>query len=147
MLACDAETIPVLLDGNGRALDVGESQYRFPVRIRRAIELRDRHCTFPNCRAPATWSHTHHLVPFGRNGQSGGRTSEANGTLLCGQHHRHVHANGWTGRLIDGHVEWSPPQPGAPPLPANDLARQFETKLRQLALRWLARHPQLRDTG
>jgi hypothetical protein len=147
MLACDAETIPALRDGDSRLLDIGESAYRFPLRIRRAIEYRDKHCSFPNCQAPPNWCHTHHLVPFGRGGRPGGSTSEANGTLLCGRHHRHVHANGWVGSLVDGHVRWRPPRPGAPPLEATDHARRFETKLRQLALRWLSRNPQLRDTG
>lgn len=147
MLACDAETVPSLFDGGGRTLDVGDSQYRFPLRIRRSIEYRDRHCSFPNCQAPPTWCHTHHLVPFGRGGRPGGPTSEANGTLLCGRHHRHVHANGWSGRLVDGHVTWHPPRPGAPPEPPSDHIRRFETKLRRLALRWLRRNPSLRDTS
>jgi hypothetical protein len=146
-LACDAEIVPVLLDGHGRALDVGESQYRFPPRIRKAIEIRDGHCTFGSCQAPPTWSHAHHLTPYGRNGRPGGPTSEANGTLLCGQHHRFVHSAGWTGTLIDGRVRWRPPRPGAPPEPANDHNRQFETRLRQLALRWLARNPDLHNTS
>lgn len=147
MLACDAETVPSIFDADARPLDVGESQYRFPLRIRRAIEYRDRHCSFPNCQAPPTWCHTHHVVPFGRNGRPGGPTSEANGTLLCGRHHRHVHAHGWTGRLVDGHVQWRPPRPGAPPEPPSDHVRRLETRLRQLALRWLARNPHLRDTS
>ena len=147
MLCCDAELVPAVLDGDGRALDVGQSVYRFPARIRRAIELRDRHCTYPACTAPPPWCHTHHLTPFGRGGRPGGPTSEANGTLLCGRHHRLVHAAGWTGHLIDGHVRWTPPQPGAPPAEPNDHTRQFETRLRQLARRWLARNPHLHDTG
>jgi Domain of unknown function (DUF222) len=156
-LACDAEIVPVLFDGFGRALDVGESVYRFPPRIRKAIELRDAHCTFGPCKAPPPWCHAHHLVPFGRNGKSGGPTSEANGTLLCGSHHRFVHATGWTGTLIDGQVHWRPPRsrtgPGAPPGQdqsqgiVNAANREFETKLRQLALRWLTRNPALRTTG
>jgi Domain of unknown function (DUF222) len=147
MLACDAEVVPLLLDSFGRPLDVGDSIYRFHVRIRRAIEVRDRHCTFTGCQAPSAWCHTHHLVAFGRNGKPGGPTSESNGTLLCGRHHRFVHAQGWSGAVVEGHVRWRPPRPGAPPEPANAFVQQFELKLRQLALRWLARNPELRDTS
>jgi len=146
-LFCDAELVPAVLDGHGRPLDVGDSVYRFPAKIRRAIEIRDRHCTFPNCSAPPAWCHTHHLVAFGRDGRPGGATSEANGTLLCGRHHRQVHATGWTGHLIDGHVQWQPPTPGAPPAEPNNHLRQIEARLRQLAQRWLTRNPHLRDTG
>ncbi|MFL6099915.1 MAG: DUF222 domain-containing protein [Actinomycetales bacterium] len=146
-LFCDAELVPAVLDGDGRPLDVGDSVYRFPPKIRRAIEIRDRHRTFPNCQAPPAWCHAHHLVAFGRDGRPGGATSEANGTLLCGRHHRHVHATGWTGALVDGHVAWHPPRPGAPPAEPNDHLRQIETALRQLATRWLTRNPHLRDTG
>jgi hypothetical protein len=154
MLACDAEVVPVLLDSFGRPLDVGDSQYRFPPRIRRAIEIRDAHCTFPSCLSPPTWCHTHHLVPFGRKGKPGGPTSEGNGTLLCGRHHRFIHGAGWVGRLVDGHVAWRPPRSGTPDQNADEeadalctaYAKQFEVKLRQLALRWLARNPELRNT-
>ena len=150
MLSCDAEIVPVLLDSFGRPLDVGETQYRFPPRIRRAIEIRDLHCTFRDCQAPPAWCHTHHLIPYGRNGKPGGRTSEDNGTLLCGRHHRFVHAHGWTGQLINGQVHWKPPRPddGTDPEPiCTAHTRRFEQALKQLARRWLARNPQLRDTS
>jgi hypothetical protein len=142
-LACDAEVLPVLLGDGGRPLDVGTTRYPFPPRIRRAIEVRDKHCTFPDCRAPASWCHTHHLTPFSR----GGATSEANGTLLCGRHHRHIHARGWTGQLTDGHVHWRPPDRdqtrdhSRDHVFANAYTTQFDTMLRDLALRWLNRNP------
>ena len=110
VLSCGAEVVPILLDdATGRPLDVGETRYAFPPRIRRAIELRDRHCTFDDCTAKPAWCHTHHLVPFGRNGRPGGSTSEDNGALLCGRHHRQVHAEGWVGTIVDGQVVWRPP--------------------------------------
>ena len=90
-LACEAEILPVLLDEHGNPLDVGRTVYPFPDRIRRAIETRDQHCTFPHCQAPATWCHVHHLVPF----SEGGSTSVTNGALVCGRHHRQVHSRGW----------------------------------------------------
>jgi Domain of unknown function (DUF222) len=137
-LSCEAEVVPVLTDSFGRALDVGQSVYAFPLRIRRAIEVRDLHCTFPGCAAKPAWCHVHHLVRFGPNGP----TSEDNGTLLCGRHHRFVHAHGWTGRILDGHVAWRPPDPDAEQL-SNARIQTFERALRDLARRWLARNPQL----
>jgi hypothetical protein len=137
-MACDAELLPMLLDSEtGRPLDVGETSYPFPPKVRRAIEARDRHCTFIGCTAPPPWCDAHHLVPFSRSRW----TAEANGTLLCGRHHRFVHAHGWVGRIVDGHVVWRPP--GEEDQPANAQAAGFEQQLRHLALRWLAR----RDSG
>ena len=136
-LSCDADVVPVLTDGFGRALDVGDTVYAFPPRLRRAIEVRDQHCTFRNCRAKPAWCHVHHLVAFSK----GGPTSERNGALLCGRHHRFVHASAWVGEIIAGHVVWRPPNEQAQP--PNAHAQHFERKLRQLALRWLARNPHL----
>lgn len=146
LMACDAEIVPLLTDESGRPLDVGTTIYPFPRRIRRAMEHRDRHCTFPGCGAPPSRCHAHHLIRH-----PDGPTSEDNGTLLCGRHHRHVHAKGWRGRIVDGHVAWRPPGRGDPADEADELmnahTQQVERALNQLALRWLARNPELRDTG
>jgi hypothetical protein len=105
--SCDAEVVPVLVDEVGNPLDVGDSQYSFPPRQRTAITLRDNGCTYPGCGAPAPWCDVHHIVPASR----GGPTSVRNGTLLCGRHHRHVHAAGRSdlpisATLVDGQVVW-----------------------------------------
>jgi hypothetical protein len=142
-MACDAETIPMLLDGDGRVLDVGTTTYPFPPRIRRAIEQRDQHCTFPRCNAPPTWCHAHHLTPHSR----GGPTAEANGALLCGRHHRHVHAHAWTGTIKDGHVNWRTRGPDDPEPLTNAHLEHYEHQLRKLTQRWLTRRPPLDDTG
>jgi Domain of unknown function (DUF222) len=139
-LACDAEVVPILTDDSGRPLDVGNTVYPFPLRIRRAIEARDRHCTFEGCNAKPAWCHTHHLIRH-----PDGPTSEANGTLLCGRHHRFVHARHWQGRIADGHVVWRPPNSNEEH--GNAYDQQFEQLLRQLALRWLARNPHLRSAS
>jgi hypothetical protein len=147
MLSCDAVVIPVLTDGFGRALDVGDTIYPFPPKIRRAVEVRDLHCTFDGCTAKPAWCHVHHLTPFSR----GGSTSEDNGALLCGRHHRFVHAHGWTGTIVDGHVVWRPPDPDQEQF-CNARIQGFERALRDLARRWLDRNPHLHpahppDTG
>jgi hypothetical protein len=149
VLSCGAEVVPILLDdATGRPLDVGETMYPFPPKIRRAIEARDQHCTFGSCSAKPSWCHTHHLVPFLRHGP----TSETNGALVCGWHHRFVHAHGWVGRIVDGHVVWRPPNPlddGDDTEGFNAHIQQFERALRDLAVRWLVRTGRVRpnDTG
>ena len=60
-LACDAALIPVVLDTDGQLLRLGRTRRTFTSAQIRALWLRDRHCTFPGCRAPATWTDAHHL--------------------------------------------------------------------------------------
>ncbi|GAB3594486.1 hypothetical protein GCM10027446_18490 [Angustibacter peucedani] len=54
-IACGADLVPVLVDGHGNPLDVGDTQYSFTAKQRTAIALRDRHCTYPGCGAPPAW--------------------------------------------------------------------------------------------
>jgi hypothetical protein len=138
-LACDAEIVPVLLDSTGNPLDVGRTRYPFPPKIRRAIEIRDKHCTFGNCRVPPQWCDVHHLTPFSQ----GGKTSAENGTILCGPDHRRVHAAGWTGELTNGHIRWRQPTTGQGF--TNTRITQTERAIDQLARRWLLRNPHLRQ--
>ncbi len=101
-LACTADLVPILIDELGNPLDVGRTHRLFTPKQHTALTERDRHCTWPGCTAPAAWTDAHHLTPW----QHGGRTDLTNAALLCGRHHRHVHATGTTGRVIDGRVVW-----------------------------------------
>jgi Domain of unknown function (DUF222) len=136
-LACDADVVPILVGPDGGPLDVGSTLYLFPDRIRQAILSRDRSCTFPGCGSPPAWCQVHHLESF----RMGGPTSAANGALLCGRHHRHVHARGLVGRLVDGQVVWGPAPPDTPPASAATADRAVDDLVR----RWLQRNPQLRS--
>jgi hypothetical protein len=84
------------------ALDIGYSD-TIPGHIRRAVQLRDRHCAWPRCDRPAVHCDVHHL----RHKSDGGETSVANCVLLCNFHHDVcIHRRGW--RLIlhpDGTTE------------------------------------------
>ncbi len=51
---------------------------------RRAIEIRDRHCTHPYCDRPARYCQVDHIKPY----TQGGQTTQDNGRLLCGFHNR-----------------------------------------------------------
>lgn len=52
----------------------------FTGRLRRAIQVRDRHCTGRGCDAPASRCDIDHIVPC----SEGGPTTAANGRLACG---------------------------------------------------------------
>jgi len=76
-----------------------------PASTRRALEARDRHCVFPGCDRPTHWCDGHHLVWWTR----GGPTALPNLALLCRQHHRMVHEEGWTLERKDGRWIARPP--------------------------------------
>jgi len=101
-LACDAAVIPALLDTPGQVLWLGRTRRPFTSAQIRALWLRDRHCTFPRCQAPATWCDAHHL----RHWADGGNTDLANGTLLCERHHSIVHRDRLHATPTPTGVEW-----------------------------------------
>lgn len=76
-----------------------------PPSTRRALEARDRHCVFPGCGRPLNWCDGHHLVWWTK----GGPTTLPNLALLCRQHHRMVHEEGWTLERKEGRWIARPP--------------------------------------
>lgn len=132
VLACDAEVSPVLVDAAGSPVDVGRTVYAFPDRIRRAIIARDGCCTYRGCRRPASWTQVHHLTAYG----DGGSTSERNGCLLCGFHHRLVHRQGWRGELRGSQVVWHPPDRQEPFVPPPPWAPAMDRLVRRWRDQW-----------
>ncbi|WP_353953242.1 DUF222 domain-containing protein [Knoellia sp. S7-12] len=105
--ACDATIIPTLLNTCGEAVDLGRAERFFtPAQIKR-LWLRDRHCTYPGCDAPAAWTDAHHLIHWA----DGGPSDLTNAALLCQRHHTTVHSqryHGWIETDPHGrqHVVW-----------------------------------------
>ena len=97
-LACDAALTPLVLDGEGSPVAVGQTTRTIPPSLRRALVLRDRGCRFPGCDRPADWTDGHHL----KHWADGGPTTLANVVLLCRLHHRMVHEEGWRLAREDG---------------------------------------------
>ena len=89
-LACDAEIIPVILNSPGGPADVGRSCRTVPLRLRRLLIARDRHCQWPGCAAPPSRCDAHHIIHWA----NGGPTDLGNLVLLCHTHHRHLHEHG-----------------------------------------------------
>ena len=86
-LACEAEIIPIVLGGKSEILDQGRAR-RFHTKAQRiAIGRRDKHCTADGCDWPAAMCHVHHNLPWSK----GGKTTIADGRLLCPRHHTYAH--------------------------------------------------------
>jgi hypothetical protein len=105
--ACDATIIPAVLNSCGEVVNLGRAERYFtPAQIKR-LWLRDRHCTYPGCDAPASWCDAHHLIHWLDHGP----TNLDNAALLCQRHHTVVHSeryHGWVDVDQDGrqHVVW-----------------------------------------
>jgi hypothetical protein len=95
-LACDCALGRIVVKGTSEILDVGRRTRTIPRSLRRAIRLRDEHCQYPGCRAPAAWCDVHHLVHW----LLGGETNPENCALLCRRHHVACHEGGW--KLVRG---------------------------------------------
>ncbi|MFI5073670.1 MAG: DUF222 domain-containing protein [Actinomycetales bacterium] len=98
-LACDGSVIPAVLAPDGHILHWGRGLRYFTTAQTTALWLRDRHCTFPGCHAPATRCDAHHL----RHWLDGGPTDLTNGTLLCQRHHTIVHRDRLHATLTTDH--------------------------------------------
>jgi hypothetical protein len=85
---------PVLRDLTGGG-------YRFPPRLRRFLEARDRTCAFPGCGRPASRTDKDHRIPW-----PAGATSADNGECLCRHHHRAKHTVFTVLRDLDGSYIW-----------------------------------------
>ena len=80
-----ADVERVVFDGPSRIIDVGHKRRLYEGGIRRAVEVRDRHCQHPSgCHVPASRCHVDHILEWAR----GGRTTQENGRLLCPVHNR-----------------------------------------------------------
>jgi hypothetical protein len=77
---------PVLLDAE--VIDREPAARLASPAQRTALAFRDRHCTYPGCSRPPTWSlHAHHTIPY----RHGGATVVKNLSLLCSGHHTLTH--------------------------------------------------------
>ena len=90
-LCCDAEILPVVLDGRGEALDVGMARRTASRPQRRALRAMHRTCAHPDCTVTFEACRIHHVVPWLRLGP----TDIANLLPLCESHHHQVHEGGW----------------------------------------------------
>ncbi len=90
-LCCDAEVLPVVLNGAGEVLDVGRSVRTATRAQRRALRAMHRTCAHPDCTVTFDACGIHHITPWLRHGN----TDIANLLPVCETHHHLVHEGGW----------------------------------------------------
>ena len=98
--------------------DEGRRYRTVPPRLRRALDLRDRHCAFPGCRIAVGWCEAHHILEW----EHGGATNLDNLTLVVREasprraRRRLDHRRGFPG-IDPGCPTWltfTPPDPVPP---------------------------------
>lgn len=80
----EADFERIVFGPGSRITDVGRRSRFFRGALRRLIEVRDRHCTFPGCTVAAERCQVDHVVEW----CDGGETTQDNGRLRCGTHNR-----------------------------------------------------------
>ena len=81
----EADIERIVFDGPSRVIEVGVHRRFFTGALRRAIEVRDRHCQHSSgCDVPADRCEIDHIVPYSR----GGLTTQDNGRCQCRVHNR-----------------------------------------------------------
>jgi Domain of unknown function (DUF222) len=105
-LACDASITRIVLGSESMVIDVGRARRTVSGPARKALNVRDQHCTWPGCERQASWCSGHHLEHWAL----GGTNEPENLTLLCGRHHWMVHEGHWQiVRGDDGRMVTIPP--------------------------------------
>jgi 5-methylcytosine-specific restriction endonuclease McrA len=128
-LACDASRVVMRHDAEGHIVEIGARTRTIPPALRRALQHRDRGCRFPGC--GVRFGQGHHI----RHWAHGGPTTLSNLTLLCRQHHRAVHEEGYqVDRQSDGELRfrrpngWVLPEVPPPTDVANDPVGTLRTR-------------------
>ena len=94
-LACEAEILPVVLDGRSVPIDVGRSKRLATVHQRRALEAMHPTCAVPDCEVIFDHCKVHHIEYW----ENGGSTDLNNMIPLCSRHHHAAHEGGWKLKL------------------------------------------------
>ena len=104
-IICDGGVQLQIEDDKGEILWEGVRERYFTPAQRRALAVRDGGCLGPNCTAPPSWCHAHHVLEW----EHGGPTDVDNGALLCSFHHHQLHSGGFQLRINRGIPEMLAP--------------------------------------
>jgi hypothetical protein len=99
-LACEAEILPVVLDGRSVPIDVGRSKRLATIHQRRALEAIYPTCAIPDCEVIFDHCNIHHIEYWAISDSGGGGATDLNNMVpLCSRHHHAAHEGGWKLKL------------------------------------------------
>ena len=119
-LACDAVLRRIILGAGGEVLHLGHPTRLFSPPQRKALAIRDGGCVWPNCTAPPSWCHAHHVTEW----HHGGLTNIDNGVLLCAAHHHMLHNSDYRFTMHGGVPHLTAPKYIDPTQTARRVGRQ-----------------------
>jgi len=91
-MCCDAEVIPIVMDGPSRVLDLGRSKRTATAEQRHALRAMHSSCAFPSCGMGFDSCRIHHVNWWTRDV---GPTDIGNLAPVCEHHHHSLHEGGW----------------------------------------------------
>ncbi len=94
--ACNADIIPVVLDGDGQPLDVGRAKRHATKAQRAALRSMYRTCAVDGCETSFDRTEMHHLLEWD---QHNGSTDLENLVPICTYHHHRAHEGRWRLKL------------------------------------------------
>ena len=89
-LACEAGLVPAVLNSKSVPLDLGRTRRLHSHHQRKALSLIHDTCAIGTCERPFAWSEIHHLIPWGRGGDT-----DLEAIPLCSWHHHRAHDPRW----------------------------------------------------
>ena len=94
-LACEAGLVPAVLGSrpgtnDSVPLDLGRTRRLHTHHQRKALSLVHDTCAIGTCERPFAWSEIHHLIPWGRGGNT-----DLDAIPLCSWHHHRAHDPRW----------------------------------------------------
>jgi hypothetical protein len=106
-LCCDAEIIPIFLNGDRVPLELGRTARTVNRAQRRALRAMHRTCAHPDCDVPFSHTKIHHVQWWTRDL---GPTDIDNLLPLCERHHHLVHEGRWNLTMTpDRTATWTRP--------------------------------------
>jgi hypothetical protein len=91
-LSCEGEVSTLEFDGEGHFIEEGSDARLYGRRQREILAAKFGGCMDPDCDRPPSWCEAHHIMHWARDR---GKTSIANGILLCKFHHLMYHNRGY----------------------------------------------------
>lgn len=120
----EADVERIVFGPGNRVIELGRRTRFYRGGLARAIELRDRHCTYNGCDVPADRCQIDHIVEYA----DGGETTEDNGRLRCEPH------NPYRRSPHEPPPDWTPTQPrDGPALTDDDIHAAIRARIQALA--------------